>query len=335
MTRNAIEIAAVLIVRNEERCIARCLNSVAPWVDRMVVLDTGSTDDTVGIARELGAEVHHLPWPDSFAEARNQALQLADADWNLVIDADEWIIAGGESLRAWCESATGLLGCPCIHNETETGAIQRSWITRLVPRGVHYEGRVREQFVSPCPASESRSISGMTATLPPAGAQEGSLPSAPARRSRRPAGRRVSALSGRQGCADAGRSSVRLRLLCAGAGREPAGRELAARSGHQRAAYVRPCRASADGADGCGKRNAALAEIARFLFRDGRPVPESRHGRAATCARPLAAAGRGAWERCLVIGERPDLEGSVPGRGSHLARHNLEVLRSQLATLAA
>ena len=70
VTRNAIEIAAVLIVRNEERCIARCLTSVAPWVDRMVVLDTGSTDDTVAIAQELGAEVHHFPWPDSFEIGR-------------------------------------------------------------------------------------------------------------------------------------------------------------------------------------------------------------------------------------------------------------------------
>ena len=47
---------------------------------------------------------------------------------------------------------------------------------------------------------------------------------------------------------------------------------------------------------------------------------------------PLAGT---AWERCLAIGERPDLEGSVTGRGSHLARHNLEVLRSQLARFAA
>jgi len=40
-----------------------------------------------------------------------------------------------------------------------------------------------------------------------------------------------------------------------------------------------------------------------------------------------------AWERCLAIGERPELEGSVEGRGSHLARHNLDVLRQQLALL--
>ena len=80
-------IAATLIVRNEARCLARCLTSVAPFVDRMVVIDTGSTDDTVAIARAAGAEVHHLPWPDDFAEARNHLLACADADWNLMLDA--------------------------------------------------------------------------------------------------------------------------------------------------------------------------------------------------------------------------------------------------------
>ena len=83
----APSIAATLIVRNEARCIARCLESVVPWVDRMVVLDTGSTDDTVAIAKAAGAEVHHLPWPDSFSIARNHVLDLADSDWSLMLAA--------------------------------------------------------------------------------------------------------------------------------------------------------------------------------------------------------------------------------------------------------
>ena len=74
---------------------------MAPFVDRMVVVDTGSVDDTVAIAKGCGAEVHRLDWPDDFAAARNHALGLADADWHLVIDADEWIVCGGEALRDW------------------------------------------------------------------------------------------------------------------------------------------------------------------------------------------------------------------------------------------
>ena len=51
-------IALVMIARNEARCIAGCLRSVRPWVDELIVLDTGSTDDTVAIAQSEGAQVH-------------------------------------------------------------------------------------------------------------------------------------------------------------------------------------------------------------------------------------------------------------------------------------
>ena len=85
-----------MIVKNEARSLARCLDSVAPWVDKMIVLDTGSTDDTIAIARAHGAEVYERRWTNDFAAARNAALAHSDADWNLVLDADEWLTSGGE-----------------------------------------------------------------------------------------------------------------------------------------------------------------------------------------------------------------------------------------------
>ena len=67
-------IALTMIVKNEARSLARCLDSVAPWVDKMIVLDTGSTDDTIAIARAHGAEVYERRWTNDFAAARNAAL---------------------------------------------------------------------------------------------------------------------------------------------------------------------------------------------------------------------------------------------------------------------
>ncbi|WWT74562.1 glycosyltransferase [Lautropia mirabilis] len=93
-------IALTMIVKNEARSLARCLDSVAPWVDKMIVLDTGSTDDTIAIARAHGAEVYERRWTNDFAAARNAALARSDADWNLVLDADEWLTSGGEYLQA-------------------------------------------------------------------------------------------------------------------------------------------------------------------------------------------------------------------------------------------
>lgn len=78
-----------MIVRDEASSLAACLASVWGWVDEMVVVDTGSVDDTVTIAEAAGAVVHHLPWPGDFAAARNAALGWVKGDWVLVLDADE------------------------------------------------------------------------------------------------------------------------------------------------------------------------------------------------------------------------------------------------------
>jgi tetratricopeptide (TPR) repeat protein len=78
-----------MIVRDEADSLGACLASVRGFVDEMVVVDTGSEDDTVAIARAAGAVVHHLPWPGDFAAARNGALEWVSGDWVLVLDADE------------------------------------------------------------------------------------------------------------------------------------------------------------------------------------------------------------------------------------------------------
>jgi tetratricopeptide (TPR) repeat protein len=80
------------IVRNEAANLPRCLASIRDVVDEIVILDTGSTDDTVAIARSVGAIVHHLDWPDDFSLARNHALQFVTGDWVLVLDADEALV---------------------------------------------------------------------------------------------------------------------------------------------------------------------------------------------------------------------------------------------------
>ncbi len=78
-----------MIVRDEAAQIEDCLRSVQGFADELVVVDTGSSDDTVARARALGARVEQIPWPGDFAPARNQALQWVSGDWVLVLDADE------------------------------------------------------------------------------------------------------------------------------------------------------------------------------------------------------------------------------------------------------
>ncbi|WP_096199101.1 glycosyltransferase [Bacillus sp. FJAT-45350] len=82
-------ISFCMICKNEEKMIARCLNSIKHVVDEMIVVDTGSTDKTIQIATSLGAKVYQHEWVHDFAVARNSGLERATGDWILFLDADE------------------------------------------------------------------------------------------------------------------------------------------------------------------------------------------------------------------------------------------------------
>jgi len=91
------KISFCAIVKNEEKSLPQCLETVRNLVDEMIVLDTGSTDKTVEIASEMGAKVYHFAWCDNFATARNEALKYVQGDWILVLDADERLTPDGVS----------------------------------------------------------------------------------------------------------------------------------------------------------------------------------------------------------------------------------------------
>jgi tetratricopeptide (TPR) repeat protein len=83
-------VSVCLIARNEEAVLPRCLASVADLGHELIVVDTGSTDRTREVARQLGARVFDFPWCDDFAAARNQCLRHATGDWIFWLDADEY-----------------------------------------------------------------------------------------------------------------------------------------------------------------------------------------------------------------------------------------------------
>jgi len=87
MERNSISLA--MIVKNEAHNLPRCLDSVKNCVDEMIIVDTGSTDNTKEIALSYGATVYDYQWNDDFAQARNYGLRYVTGDWVLVLDADE------------------------------------------------------------------------------------------------------------------------------------------------------------------------------------------------------------------------------------------------------
>ncbi|MCP3954984.1 MAG: tetratricopeptide repeat protein [Desulfobacterales bacterium] len=84
-----VTLAFCLIVKDEERDLPRCLESIKPVADEIVVVDTGSQDRTRDVARVFGARVFDFQWCDDFAAAKNYAAEQAEADWIFSIDADE------------------------------------------------------------------------------------------------------------------------------------------------------------------------------------------------------------------------------------------------------
>lgn len=84
-------ISLCMIVKNEEQCLERCLASVNDVVDEIIIVDTGSTDATVEIAKKYSAKIFHFKWRDDFSAARNFSLSKASKEWILVLDADEFL----------------------------------------------------------------------------------------------------------------------------------------------------------------------------------------------------------------------------------------------------
>ena len=148
------KIALVTIVKNESRCIARMLESARPWVDELIVVDTGSQDNTVEIAEKAGATVSHFEWCNDFSAARNHSLSMTKAAWRLVLDADEFLVENQFVLSELRKLQPEFVGLVKMEN-TLSVRTKRGWIKgasstfaylpRLLPRGIFYTGLVHEQ----------------------------------------------------------------------------------------------------------------------------------------------------------------------------------------------
>ncbi|OED37939.1 hypothetical protein AB833_21940 [Chromatiales bacterium (ex Bugula neritina AB1)] len=146
-----ITISAVLIVKNESNHLDRCLTALHDVVDEIVIADTGSTDNTIEIARRHTPEVIAIPWQDDFSLARNSAIEHASGDWILVVDADEVVqdpVLSRQYLQRFTDKkhfiGTILVQSPTILNGEKS--ISNSHIKRFFPRlGYKFYGHIHEQ----------------------------------------------------------------------------------------------------------------------------------------------------------------------------------------------
>ena len=150
------EVSLCMIVKNEETYLPKCLSSIVGIVDEIIIVDTGSTDRTVEIAKSFGAKVYYFPWNNNFSEARNESLKYATKDWILILDGDEELYP-----------EDGLNFKELLNNQLDENAIyyfetlnyygntidDNSITINLNPRlyknnqGTHYEGEVHNQLI--------------------------------------------------------------------------------------------------------------------------------------------------------------------------------------------
>lgn len=145
-------LSVVLIVKNEEKNLRDCLLSVQDIADEIVVVDTGSTDGTVHIAMDMGAQVEHFDWCDDFATARNASLQAAHGTWILWMDADDRLLAEDrrqikQLLQKYPPHSAFSFLIKNSQDQGLTGPVFNQ--IRLFPNHpkIRFEGRVHEQVM--------------------------------------------------------------------------------------------------------------------------------------------------------------------------------------------
>lgn len=148
----AIKISACYIVKNEEKNLQRSIASIINQVDEIVVVDTGSTDNTVAVAKKADAKVYHFQWQDDFSAARNFALSKVHGDWLVLLDADEYFTektAGNIRQAVYKAGESEGLLIKWVNYDIDNAEVQDyCYQLRIVrnQQGIHYEGIIHEEL---------------------------------------------------------------------------------------------------------------------------------------------------------------------------------------------
>lgn len=153
---NKINLA--MITKNESRCIEKCLKAAIPYVDDIIIVDTGSTDDTCEIIKAVSESIHlyHFDWVNDFSAARNFSLEMSEkhgADYSLVLDADEYLRKPSQDIHDFLKDSEAEYGHSWagylyiysqFYGDNDHIDIEESRITRLIPRNSRYLGAIHE-----------------------------------------------------------------------------------------------------------------------------------------------------------------------------------------------
>lgn len=147
-----LPISICMIMKNEEKYLRSCLNSLNAYGFELILVDTGSSDSTVAIASEFSEKVYSFQWINDFSAARNYSLSLASNNWCLVIDCDEYVKdLKVDSLLSFIKNNPNDIGLISRRNHYEmngSDSVYTDQVERFFDRRIyHYQGKVHEQVV--------------------------------------------------------------------------------------------------------------------------------------------------------------------------------------------
>lgn len=319
-------VAVVMVIRDDAPLAERALRSVAGYVDEMIVFDLGSCHGTAERLRICGARVVEGVWRREAAAVRNAALATSDADWNLVLEAEEWLDDGGMCLEELANTRPDHIGLAEVVHTLTQALMPTALSPRLLPRGARYVGAVTDEVAPTMPFAQTSLVIGTDHAASGRWRQDRTLIEA--------------ALL--QGLAVRRDDPALLHRL--GAEERFTGRIQEAADTYENALALTPAAAP--------WRHAVVTEALETLTAAGRfraavtltnaEMPTWQHSPDFTflvgdlffgfllatpaLAPELAPLVATSWQRCLELGDRPDLAGSVHGRGSFLAAQSLYVL---------
>ncbi len=154
-----MKISLAMIIKNEEKYIEKCLASVSDLVDEIVIVDTGSTDNTLNILGNYrNIFIYHYQWNNNFAAARNFAIDKCRGDYILVLDADEYITEGSREVLEEIGDNHQIGKLKQENTFEKDGNIFSSsiYISRFFPNYIRYKGAIHEQLVSNLPRVEMK-----------------------------------------------------------------------------------------------------------------------------------------------------------------------------------
>ncbi len=149
-----LPISICIIARDEAKYLHTCLTALAPYGFEFIIVDTGSKDNTIDVAKSFTHHVFSFPWCDDFSAARNYSIQQATNDWILVVDCDEHLTfidtALLEQLLTTMNPSTtiGKITLSSSYTQGSAQGLHTSKLPRLFSKSYfHYEGAIHEQIV--------------------------------------------------------------------------------------------------------------------------------------------------------------------------------------------